>query len=469
MKLPPKSVGGPGPELSNSETGAGQRFRLRSSAAICELDTSSSTQMYQLVLPERRFQIDVNVRSVLGFLAIARKRNELVEFMKELAPDEDPEERSNALLSELGKLGAVVGVDQKGDELPLDPSVPAVRRKNPLTIHVRLFKREQILPLSSRLKSLFDPGPGATLLAIIILTHAVFLILDKVVGAHHLAHGAPLSSGAWLSIVLSVYVSLLFHELGHCAACERFGIEHGEIGVGVFFVYPVFYADVGPCWFASRLRRAVVDAAGIYLQLIVSSIICLIWFFTGARLARLFVYSTLLCTIVNLNPFLRMDGYWLLADLLGLPSLYRASNDVLTHAIKCAIRLVKPRGRASEPPETLRRPRWMLLVVALYAVSSIVFFGGLTWQMMTGFIPRLITALPLQFSLIWKDLSAHGFTAHLGQLAVAAFFLCVSALGASRFALGTLRRLWNSELLRPIWITVSRFFIQRKTVSNQTL
>ncbi|MBZ5724973.1 MAG: hypothetical protein LAP87_08255 [Acidobacteriia bacterium] len=425
-----------------------QRFHLNSGATILAFDTSSSDPMYQLVLADRRLQIDADVRSFLEFLRVDRSWAEIVSVVRKLAPSEDPERRARMLLSQLTSNNAVLLLDETGCELPADPRMPIRRRKVPLAFHVRLLKREHLLPVTARLKCLFNIGPATALLAVIILTHAVFLLLDKVLKVHYLGERPPLSADLWTIAVVSVYLSLLFHEIGHCSACERFGVPHGEIGAGVFFIYPVLYADVGQCWSLSRLQRAVVDSAGIYFQFLLASLGCLLWIWTGDRLVRIFIYSMLLSAIFNLNPFLRMDGHWLLADLIGIPNLYRASNDLIAYACKRAMFLLNVGGKRPDLPDALRRPGWVVSILAAYCLASTAFFGYFSVAIVTKVIPRVAAGLPRNFALIWKALLQHDFSAHLTQLLIASFFLSIAGLGSVRFILRMSRRAWQSESLR---------------------
>jgi hypothetical protein len=424
------------------------RFRLRSGTTICHLDTSASEEMYQVIVPERRIQIDTNVREVLEFLSCARRRSELVEFLKALAPDEDPEARADGLLRDLGKQGVVVQVDERDRELQVDAAARTGRRKNPLTFHLRLLSREQIAPFSSGLKGLFAPGLAAILLALITLILVVFLILDQAVGYHYIAYRPPLTGAAWFLVVFSVYGSLLIHELGHCSACEWLGVEHGEIGVGVFFIYPVFYADVGNCWSLPRPRRAVVDAGGIYFQFLLAAIGALIWIWTGGRLARVFVYSMFLCALFNANPFLRMDGYWLLADLLGIPNLYTASNEIVTYIFKWTGQHVTRKPRTVEQPDTLKRSHWISVLLILYSAGTVTFFCVFGFKIATRLIPTILRRLPLDVMLIWQYCSRHEFSARLGQALLASFSLSVALLGSLRFLIRMAGRLWRSGLPR---------------------
>ncbi len=127
---------------------------------------------------------------------------------------------------------------------------------------------------------------------------------------------------------------ILIHELGHLAACKRFGAPHGGIGIGLYWCLPAFYAEVHGAWLLPRMQRAAVDAGGVYLQAI----------FVGALGACQLAWPTpaLTCAISlslflmlhTLNPVLKFDGYWLLCDLAGVHNLHRTLREIARRVVR---------------------------------------------------------------------------------------------------------------------------------------
>jgi len=422
----------------------GCRLRLSPLASILRLDTTSSEQMYQVILGHRRTQISRDVFSLLQFLRAARERGDVLSFLRELAPDEDPQKLCERLLGQLRALGIVVEVDDAGCDVP-GLSQTVSRRRHPLLFHLRLFRRDQLLPVTSCLKHLFRNGPATILLSLIILCHAVFFLADRIALVHHAAGGRPISAGEWVVLVAGVYLSLLIHELGHCSACERFGAEHGEIGAGIYFIYPVFYADVAQCWSLPRMRRAAVDAAGVYFQLLLSALGCLAWILTGHRLVKIFVYSSAVTVLFNMNPFLRFDGYWLLADLSGIPGLRRAANEVIGYLLT---RLKS--GSPTETPEVLRRPGWVSITLVLYCIGSAAFFVYFALQVTCVVIPRITVLLPRTLADTWMSLVRLELSARFAQRLFVSLFLIIAAVGVGRFLMRLGGWLWTCALVRIV-------------------
>lgn len=138
-----------------------------------------------------------------------------------------------------------------------------------------------------------------------------------------------LSSNNYYLIAMIVFVSTLLHELGHTASCIKNGVKHGGIGFGFYFIFPVFYADISNVWLIGKNRRVVTNLAGIYIEFLISGILCILFLANRNDEYLLAAILIVLKALTELNPFLRMDGYWILSDLTNTPNLLPKSNKVL--------------------------------------------------------------------------------------------------------------------------------------------
>jgi len=122
------------------------------------------------------------------------------------------------------------------------------------------------------------------------------------------------------------------HELGHAVACRRLGVPVGDVGFFFFCGVPCPYCDVSQVWrIDSRLRRAAVMLAGIYVELVIASLACLVYWIAGDGTLRLWMLQTMvLCgastVLFNANPLMRLDGYYVLSDALGSTNLRRQAS-----------------------------------------------------------------------------------------------------------------------------------------------
>lgn len=85
------------------------------------------------------------------------------------------------------------------------------------------------------------------------------------------------------------------------------------MGIGFYFFNPIFYVDVTAAWRLNRWQRATVDLAGVYLQLVQRFPFGL-WRATGDTTWLSAILITDFFVISNLQPFIKVDGYWLLSD-----------------------------------------------------------------------------------------------------------------------------------------------------------
>lgn len=140
------------------------------------------------------------------------------------------------------------------------------------------------------------------------------------------SNGVPFyGSVDWGVLLLGGLALGLFHELGHGSAIVRFGRRPGTAGIGFYLIYPVYYCDVSEAWGLTRWQRAVVDLGGAYFQTTVATVLLLLYTqFPSPELYWIAVLSDW-SILMTLNPFLKMDGYWLVSDLMGLANLRRLS------------------------------------------------------------------------------------------------------------------------------------------------
>jgi hypothetical protein len=178
-------------------------------------------------------------------------------------------------------------------------------------------------------------------------------------------------------IVVVVLSLVLWHEIGHCAGAHHAGAPSGGIGVGVYFVFPVLFADVRHSWIASRRGRLLVDVGGIYFQFVATGLLAWWSAWTSSAVGTEAVVSSSFLMLHTLNPCLKMDGYWILSDLLGCYNLRE--------------RALQPARRGESLPGWIR---------VAYRVAVVGFFASL--------VATSLSVLPAN----WLRLSSllHGFS-----------------------------------------------------------
>jgi putative peptide zinc metalloprotease protein len=229
--------------------------------------------------------------------------------------------------------------------------------------HGRLLSAPQIVPIARLGQTLFAGPVVVAALAAAALLQAAASLKGPAIAAHF---GASLGNGDFLLVYGLVLLSVLVHEFGHASACGRFGTAYGDIGIGLYLVFPVFYTDVTRIWRLSRRQRAVVDLGGVYFQLLVAGLYSGVYLATGSVLWLLAVVQIDFLVLMTLNPVVKFDGYWLVSDVLGIPNLGRRAREA-------ASRLA---GRSKA---TGFRPLPALIRAGLCGYLLVV-IGGLGWM-----------------------------------------------------------------------------------------
>ena len=136
-----------------------------------------------------------------------------------------------------------------------------------------------------------------------------------------------LQQPAWLLLVLALQLPLrTFHELGHASALRHWGVRHGVIGVALYVVIPVFYSDVTHSYRLPRRGRIQTDLGGMYFDCVSTVVLFALYALTGQQVLLLAILLVGLAMLTEFTPFMRFDGYYLLADAVGVPepmSLFR--------------------------------------------------------------------------------------------------------------------------------------------------
>jgi putative peptide zinc metalloprotease protein len=135
--------------------------------------------------------------------------------------------------------------------------------------------------------------------------------------------------------VVLMALSVTFHEIGHATAASYFGANHGGIGGGFYLFKPVYYADVTDIWRLKKTQRIIVNLAGIYFELLFSSVLLLIGLIVDNYMFTFIPLVISVSTLFNLNPFMRSDGFWVISDLINKPNLFQHSIKRIAEIFRC--------------------------------------------------------------------------------------------------------------------------------------
>jgi putative peptide zinc metalloprotease protein len=319
--------------------------------------------------------------------------------------------------------------------------------KNPLAISLSLIDPDRLL--NSMMRWLRPLGPkffGMLWLAVVL--PAIVLLA---VNWQEWSAGLPERTLAAENLVL---LALLFpcikllHELGHGLFAKAFGCAVHDAGVMLLIFIPVPYVDASASLaLRSKYARASVGAAGMLVELFIAALAVYVWHFAEVGLAKAAALDVILIAgfstlVVNGNPLLRFDGYYILTDLFEIPNLGSRSNRYWGTVLEQRLFGVQPPRTGSVLPS--ERP-WLLLYAPLAYVYRVLVFIGIAlfvateylavggaiaaWSFFVGFVMplgRVIRHLVSSPTLQDRRGRAVGLSAGLCA-AVAAFILLVPA------------------------------------------
>lgn len=125
----------------------------------------------------------------------------------------------------------------------------------------------------------------------------------------------------------AIVVAKILHELGHGLAAARHGLRVPSMGIALMVLWPVLYSDTTEAWkLTDRRSRLQIAAAGMAAELMLAVFALNLWLLLPPGQVRGAVFAlaavTWIATLaVNLNPFMRFDGYYLLSDSLDVENL----------------------------------------------------------------------------------------------------------------------------------------------------
>lgn len=175
-----------------------------------------------------------------------------------------------------------------------------------------------------------------------------------------------------LSIGVTLIATKILHELGHAYTVTRYGGRVPTMGVAFLVLYPVLYTDTTDAYrFRSQKARLAVGTAGIRVELAIALLATFLWSFlpdgpvrSAAFLAATATWITTL--LINLSPFLRFDGYYILADWLDIPNLQPRAFAMTRWWLREALF-----GFGEPPPEPF--PRGTRRILILYGFGTWIY------------------------------------------------------------------------------------------------
>lgn len=229
----------------------------------------------------------------------------------------------------------------------------------------------------------------------ILLVHFLFNYFDLISFSLN-----NLDTYTFLFVIISLFLSTFFHELGHASACKFYDVKPGGIGLGVYINMVVFYADVSNIWQLSRKERIVVNLGGIYFQSLLLIPCYFLFFYTQDYLLGYLILCTNLNFLFVLNPFFKFDGYWIMSDVLGVPNLRQRSMELVRYMFTCL-----QKNKSTKKPQLLcitSTAKCISLVYTAFSFLFMIFFFG---YFIPRFVYQYIIEIPNTYNLLEMNIS----------------------------------------------------------------
>lgn len=304
-----------------------------------------------------------------------------------------------------------------------------------LLIKIKAFNPERFLNWLVRLYRPFHTRFWFVLSALFILLGVAVLFANIETFSVNLFEVFNL--GSVVTIVLGLFIIVSLHEFAHAVVCRYYGGQVQEIGFLLLFFQPCFYSDLSDAWlFPRKSQRLAVTFAGPYMQLLLLAAAVLLWRVTVPgepfnELVRIIAIVCWVTILFNFLPLIKLDGYYLLSDLVDIANLRSKSFEYLGNLFKRRVL-----GWPIEPIEIPRRQRriltWYAIIAGLYTI----------------FLLGYLLTLAGRFLLAKAGV--------LGLLALVAALLVTLRTYLVRVAKGTVQHIkyMKSLLQKPVRLTV---------------
>lgn len=172
-----------------------------------------------------------------------------------------------------------------------------------------------------------------------------------------------------VAMLLALSLAKILHEFGHALTAARYGCRVSAMGLAIIVGCPMLYTDATEAWklseHGSRLR---ISLAGLGVELMLAAWALLFWNLVepGHLRDALFLFSGvtwLVSLAINVSPFMRFDGYYLLMDLWGIPNLQTRAFALATWKLRGLIFRV-------DLPSPDNAPRRTQRLMIIYAVCT---------------------------------------------------------------------------------------------------
>jgi putative peptide zinc metalloprotease protein len=310
----------------------------------------------------------------------------------------------------------------------LSSPLPRARPLLALRFRAKLLPERIHRSATLALQVLFWPPWVVTVVAGLIALDA-WVFATRGLGVFGLTRHVMVHPMQFLLLTALVMAACVFHEFGHAAAARYGGAKPGAIGIGVYLGFPVFYTDVSDSYRLNRRGRLRTDLGGVYFNAVAIVAAGVTYAATGFEPLLVFAMVSQLQVLYQFLPTVRMDGYYVVSDLIGVPNLFAFVRPVATRLLRRSNQAHAKLGQL-RPGARRAITAWVCLTVPILLIN-VGFFAAVAPQV----LPALWLAARRQEQLISTAIE-HGAVIQAMNQSIG--LLILAATGAGLLLTGAL-------------------------------
>lgn len=200
------------------------------------------------------------------------------------------------------------------------------------------------------------------------------------------------SPAGLLGFAFALVLSKSLHEMGHAVVATRQGVRVAHMGVAFLVMWPMLYTDTSESWrLRSHQQRLYISIAGVSVELALAGLATFFWAILSDGLLRdatLYLATTawIVSLAINISPFMRFDGYFILSDVLGFPNLHERAGALAKVRLRRLVLGIREPDPESFKPSTAR---WLCIFAYITWLYRLGVFLAIAWAVYTLFFKVL--------------------------------------------------------------------------------
>jgi len=172
------------------------------------------------------------------------------------------------------------------------------------------------------------------------------------------------------------------HEGGHAYITKKYGGEVHTCGIMLMVFNPIPFVDATAAWaFRERWKRVLVGSGGMMVELFLASIAALVWVNTGDGILHAVAYNVMFVAsvstlLLNINPLMRFDGYYILSDLTDTPNLHQRAARQFFYVCE---RFLYGNKDGKSIAESTKESFWLCVFAVAGWIYRLFIFSAILW------------------------------------------------------------------------------------------